>query len=89
VNILFIQTGKAAFTGWRISHSRGNRECADSGIAARRVGDANDKGRSDIDLETEHYKLFHNTLNDCGIHVFRYTFIPFNNIGAKPHKTKF
>jgi hypothetical protein len=49
----------------------------------------NDKGRSDIDLETEHYKVFRNILNDRCIHVFRYTFIPFNNIGAKPHKTKF
>jgi hypothetical protein len=36
------------------------------------------KGRSNIELETEHYKIFRNTLNDCSIHVFRYTFIPFN-----------
>jgi len=48
----------------------------------------NEKGKSDIDLETEHYKMFRNTLNDCGIHVFRYTFIPFNRIDRKPHKAK-
>jgi hypothetical protein len=48
----------------------------------------NEKGKVNTALEAEHYKIFRNTLNDCGIHVFRYTFIPFNKIAPKTHKAK-
>jgi hypothetical protein len=48
----------------------------------------NEKGKVNTALEAEHYKIFRNTLNDCGIHVFRYTFIPFNKVAAKEHKAK-
>ena len=48
----------------------------------------NEKGKVNTTLEAEHYKIFRNTLNDCGIHVFRYTFIPFNKVAAKVHKAK-
>ncbi len=48
----------------------------------------NEKGKVNTTLEAEHYKIFRNTLNDCGIHVFRYTFIPFNKVAAKTQKVK-
>jgi hypothetical protein len=47
----------------------------------------NEKGKSNIELETEHYKMFRNTLNDCGIPVYRYTFIQFNKT-SKAKKVK-
>ncbi len=38
-------------------------------------------GNVNSQLETEQYSLFRHFLNDCGIYVFRYTFIPFNKKG--------
>jgi hypothetical protein len=38
-------------------------------------------GHVDEQLEKEQYAVFRTVLNDCGIYVFRYTFIPFNKKG--------
>jgi len=35
-------------------------------------------GNVDVQLEKEQNAIFRNCLNDCGIYVFKYTFIPFN-----------
>lgn len=33
----------------------------------------------DRKLSAQQYKMFRNALNDCGIYVYRYNFVPFNN----------
>lgn len=38
----------------------------------------NERGNVDRNLEAAQYKTFRTVLNDCGIYVFRYTFVPFN-----------
>ena len=38
----------------------------------------NERGNVDRNLEAAQYKTFRTALNDCGIYVFRYTFVPFN-----------
>lgn len=48
----------------------------------------NEKGKVDKQVEAEQYEIFRNSLNDCRIHVFRYTFVPFNRICDKLPKTK-
>lgn len=39
----------------------------------------NENGEIDRSLAAQQYKMFRNALNDCGIYVFRYAFVPFNN----------
>ena len=40
----------------------------------------NELGNVDRQLETEQNAIFRKSLNECGIHIFRYTFVPFNTI---------
>lgn len=39
-----------------------------------------ERGEIDRSLAAQQYQMFRNALNDCGIHVFRYTFVPFNTL---------
>lgn len=39
-----------------------------------------EQGMIDRSLAAQQYQMFRNALNDCGIYVFRYTFVPFNNL---------
>lgn len=39
-----------------------------------------ERGEIDRNLAAQQYQMFRNALNDCGIHVFRYTFVPFNTL---------
>jgi hypothetical protein len=39
-----------------------------------------EKGRIDRPLAAKQYQMFRDALNDCGIYVFRYTFVPFNTM---------
>lgn len=39
-----------------------------------------EQGEIDRGLAAQQYQMFRNALNDCGLYVFRYTFVPFNNV---------
>ncbi len=41
-------------------------------------------GQIDHDLSARQYKMFRNALNDCGIYVYKYNFVPFNKEQSLP-----